>query len=72
MTIGNLNCDHFMGKPFYPIEWRQVMPGTVQIILSLFIIFASYIFKQSIEAMLILDFAHARYGCPEILAMVLT
>ena len=45
-------------------------PGTVQIILSLFIIFASYIFKQSIEAMLTLDFAHARYGCPEILAMV--
>ena len=45
-------------------------PGTVQIILSLFIIFSSYIFKQSVEAMLILDFAHARYGCPEILAML--
>ena len=25
MALGNLSCDNFKGKTFYPIEWRQVI-----------------------------------------------
>lgn len=69
VALGNLNVDEFKNKPCCPIEERQLNQGVYKSFYLSFIIFASYIFKNSVEAIFKIDFAHARNGCPEVLAM---
>jgi len=70
VALGNLDVDEFKNKPCCPIEERQLNQGVYKSFYLSFIIFASYIFKNSVEAIFKIDFAHARNGCPEVLAMM--